>query len=449
MDPDPATGSRLWLWILITAILFILSALFALMETAFASVSRTRIKVLEEKDPRAKRVLYVLDHFDQAVTTLLIVINIAHLSAASIVTLLVTRAYNGTDALAAAVTVSTFATTIAMFFVAELLPKSIGKKTAEASSLAFSGFLRFLMIILWPFSKLLALIGSGVKKGLKDDEEATVTEDELYDIIEDMQEEGAIDEEQGELVSSALQFGDVTVSSILTPRVDLAAFDVNDSPEEIYELLKSSNHSRIVAYEKTVDNVIGVLQIRKYFKKYLKTGRIPEVRPLLDKVYFAHQSMEIDELLTEMSRRKLNMAVITDSYGGTLGVVTVEDILEEIVGEIWDEDDEIKEPLVRLTDDTFLVSGDETVLDAFDFIGFEDPEEKENEDRYTNLRVSDWVFEQFSRIPARGASFRYYDLDVKVTDIRHNRIFKVRMTLLPKEEKEEEKSGEGAERRQK
>ena len=449
MDPDPATGSRLWLLIAVTVILFILSALFALMETAFASVSRTRIKVLEERDPRAKRVLYILDHFDQAVTTLLIVINIAHLSAASIVTLLVTRAFSTSGALAAAVTISTFLTTIAMFFLAELLPKSIGKKTAEASCLAFSGFLRFLMVILWPFSKLLALIGNGVKRGLKDDEEATVTEDELYDIIEDMQEEGAIDEEQGELVSSALQFGDVTVSSILTPRVDLAAFDVNDSPEEIYELLKASNHSRIVAYEKTIDNVIGVLQIRKYFKRYLKTGRIPEVRPLLDKVYFAHQSMEIDELLTEMSRRKLNMAVITDSYGGTLGVVTVEDILEEIVGEIWDEDDEIKEPLVRLTDDTFLVSGDETVLDAFDFIGFEDPEEKENEDRYTNLLVSDWVFEQFSRIPARGASFRYYDLDVKVTDIRHNRIFKVRMTLLPKEEKEEEKSGDGAERRQK
>ena len=127
MDPDPATGSRLWLWILITAILFIFSALFALMETAFASVSRTRIKVLEERDPRAKKVLYVLDHFDQAVTTLLIVINIAHLSAASIVTLLVSRAYNATSALAGAVTVSTFATTIAMFFLAELLPKSIGK----------------------------------------------------------------------------------------------------------------------------------------------------------------------------------------------------------------------------------------------------------------------------------------------------------------------------------
>ena len=449
MDPDPATGSRLWLWILITAILFIFSALFALMETAFASVSRTRIKVLEERDPRAKRVLYILDHFDQAVTTLLIVINIAHLSAASIVTLLVSRAYNGTSALAAAVTVSTFATTIAMFFLAELLPKSIGKKTAEASSLALAGFLRFLMTILWPFSKLLALIGQGVRKSLKSDEEATVTEDELYDIIEDMQEEGAIDEEQGELVSSALQFGDVTVSSILTPRVDLAAFDVNDSPEEIYEFLKSSNHSRIVAYEKTIDNVIGVLQIRKYFKKYLKTGRIPEIRPLLDKVYFAHQSMEIDELLTEMSRRKLNMAVITDSYGGTLGVVTVEDILEEIVGEIWDEDDEIKEPLVRLTDDTFMVSGDETVLDAFDFIGFEDPEERENEDRFTNLLVSDWVFEQFSQIPARGASFRYYNLDVKVTDIRRNRIYKVKMTLLPVAEDADEDASESTERRQK
>ena len=302
-----------------------------------------------------------------------------------------------------------------------------------------------LMVLLWPFSKLLALLGQGVTKSLRNDEEATVTEDELYDIIEDMQEEGAIDEEQGELVSSALQFGDVTVSSILTPRVDLAAFDVNDSPEEVFDFVKKSNHSRLVVYEKTIDNVIGVLQIRKYLKKYLKTGRIPEARSLLDKVYYAPQSMEIDELLTEMSRRKLTMAVITDSYGGTLGVVTVEDILEEIVGEIWDEDDEIKEPLIRLTDDTFLVSGGETVLDAFDFIGFEDPEERENEDRFTNLLVSDWVFEQFSGIPPRGAMFRYHNLEVKVTDIRHNRILKVRMILLPTEE---EDGNEDAERRQ-
>ena len=149
--------------------------------------------------------------------------------------------------------------------------------------------------------------------------------------------------------------------------------------------------------------------------------------------------MEIDQLLTEMSKHKLNMAVVTDSYGGTLGVVTVEDILEEIVGEIWDEDDEIKEPIVALTDDTFIARGDETVLDLFEFMDFEDPEEKENEERFTNLRIADWVFENLQAIPVKGSEFTYYNLTVAVEEITHNRIISVKVTVRPEvTEKREE-----------
>ena len=280
---------------------------------------------------------------------------------------------------------------------------------------------------------------------MKNNEGASVTENELYDIIEDMTEEGSIDEEQSELISSALQFGDVTVSSILTPRVDLAAVEVNDSPENILNYVREQNHSRIVVYEKTIDNVIGVLQIRKYLKEYILSGTIPDIRPLLDQVYYAHSAIEIDELLTEMSKHKMNMAVITDSYGGTLGVVTVEDIVEEIVGEIWDEDDEIREPLIKLTNDSFIVSGDETVLDAFNFMEFEDPDERENEDRFTNLLVSDWVFEHFTEIPTRGQQFEYYNLTVKVSDIRHNRIYKVQMDIRREELQDTEPAPASAE----
>ena len=442
MDPAPTDSSRLSIYILVVAFLFLASMFFALAETAISSVSKNRIKVLSDKgDLRARKVLYVTDHFDEAITTLLILTNIAHISAASIVTVAVTSAFK-TDAkaLGIAVTVSTFAMTIAMFFLGEMLPKSIGKKTAEKSSLAVAGLLCVLMKICTPFSKLLSLIGNGVAKNLKTDEEATVTEDEIYDIIEDMAEEGSIDEEQSELISSALQFGDVTVSSILTPRVDVAAVNVDDSPEEVLAFIKEQTHSRILVYEKTIDNIIGVLQIRKFVKKYVKTRKIPKVRPLLDKVYYAHQSMQIDELLTEMSKNKLNMAVVTDSYGGTLGVVTVEDILEEIVGEIWDEDDEIKEPIAKLGATTFRAEGEETVLDLFDFIEFEDPEEDENEERFTNLLIADWVFEQFPTIPEKGESFRYHNLQITVDEMVHNRILSVLCEVLPEtdEEKEDE-----------
>ena len=432
MDPD----SRLSIVIIIIS--FIASQFFALTETAIASVSRTRMKVAEERgDVRAKRVLRVLDSFDEAITTILIGTNIAHILAASLVTVLVTRMFHLSGAALSWVSLSTFLFTIVMFFLGEMLPKSIGKKANENCSLACSGILLVLMKIFWPLSKLLSLIGNLTSKLFRAEEEQTVTEEELYDIIEDMEEKGSIDEEQSELISSALQFADVTANSILTPRVDVSAFDVSDTPEEILSFVKAQTHSRVLAYEKTVDSVVGVLQIRKYLKEYLKTGVLPDVRAMLDPVFFAPQSMEISELLSEMTKRKLNMAVVTDSFGGTLGVVTVEDILEEIVGEIWDEDDEIREPIVELSDHTFLARGDETVNDVFDFIGFEEPEE-ENRDRFMNLFVSDWVYEQFTLIPKTGDSFRYGNLLVTVTEMDKNRINRVQVEVLPEDEGSEE-----------
>ncbi len=424
MDDD----SRLQL--IIVVLMFIASAYFALTETAISSVSKNKIKVSAERgDGRAKKALYVLDHFDDAITTLLICTNIAHIVAASLMTVIVTRKWG-----LSAVTLSTFLVTLAMFFFGEMLPKSIGKKASEKASLSCSGFLTVLMKIFWPFSRLLSGIGNLTARSMKGGEEFSVTEDELYDIIEDMAEEGSIDEEQGELISSALQFADVEVSSILTPRVDVAAVNVNDSPEEILKFIQEQNHSRILVYEKTIDNVIGVLQIRKFLKSYIKNKKIPAVRPLLDEVYYAYQSTGIDELLDEMTRRKLNMAVVTDSYGGTLGVVTVEDILEEIVGEIWDEDDIIRDPIVEITKDVYLVNGDETVQDTFDYIEFEVPQEEEDQDRFTNLLMSDWVCEKLGRIPARGDSFEYHNLTVLVNEVVHNRILKIRVDVERKEE---------------
>ena len=424
MDPD----SRLSM--IIVALLFIASAYFALTETAIASVSRNKMKVAADRgDTRAKKVLYVLDHFEDAITTLLILTNIAHIAAASLVTVVVTRNW-GLNA----VTLSTVIVTLLMFFAAEMLPKSIGKKISEKSSLACSGLLVVLMKLLKPLAFILTSLGNAVMKHSKGEEEATVTEDELYDIIEDMAEDGDISDEQSDLISSTLQFSEVTAASILTPRVDVAALDVNTDPETALEYIRAQNHSRILVYEDTVDRVVGVLQIRKFLRHYIAAKEIPDIRQLVDEVYYTHQSVQIDELLMNMSRRKLNMAVVTDAWGGTLGVVTVEDILEEIVGEIWDEDDEIREPIVKLTEDTYLANGDETVLSVFDFMEYEDPEEEENEERFQNLLMADWALEQFSQIPEKDQYFTYHDLKITVSEIEHNRIFR----LLIEREREEE-----------
>ena len=421
MDPDSRT-------ILIVCLLFIASAYFALTETAIASVSRSRIKVRADKGtPGARKVLYVLDNFEDAITTLLICTNIAHIAAAAIVTAAVSRRWGLT-----AVTASTFITTLAMFFVGEMLPKSIGKKLSERMSLACAGLLVVLMKVLKPVTFLLSGIGKLTLKIAGAGDEVSVTEDEIYDIIEDMTEEGSLDEEQSELISSALSFGDLTVTSIMTPRVDVEGIDINTPSEKILENLLSQNHSRLIVYDGTVDNVVGVLQLRRFLKSYISRKTIPNIRRMTDKVFFAHQSMPIDELFDNMTQNRFNIAVVLDGFGGTLGIVTIEDIIEEIVGEIWDEDDEIKEPIVRLSDDTILASCDETVESAFDEIGYEEKDEAEA-DRFTNLLLCDFIFEKLGSVPKKGDSFGYNNLKIRVEEVDHNRVLTAKIVIKPEE----------------
>ena len=419
-------------WFLVAALL-LCAAYFAVAETAFASASRIRVKTAADRgDARAKTALYVLDHFDRAISTILIGTNIVHIAAASLVTVAVTRTWG-----LSAVTLSTVLTTIVVFFAGEMLPKSIAKKYPERLSLACAGSLRLLMRLFAPLSALLTWIGETAAKLTPGEGEISVTEDELYDIIEDMTEEGSLDEDRGDLISSALQFGDVTVESILTPRVDVEAIDIDDSPEEILSQVKSQNHSRLPVYEGSVDNVIGVLQIRTFIKAYLLQGKAMDIRPLLDPVCFTHQSTKIDELLPRMSRERMNICVVTDNYGGTLGIVTVEDILEELVGEIWDEDDVVKEPMEDLGGGLWLVDADESVSDVLEQLDYEDPEGNEE---LVNTLMGEWAYEQFSAIPKVGDSFHYHRLSVTVSHMEHNRILKLKVSLLP----EEEEGGEQA-----
>jgi len=423
-------GSRLP-WLIVILLLFG-AMYFAMAETAFASVSRVKLKTDADRgDLRAKRALFISDNFDRAITTILICTNIIHIAAASIVTVQVTRRWG-----LGAVTLSTAITTVVVFFVGEMLPKSIARKYSERISLATANALRFFMLILKPVSSLLTAIGSAAARLTRGDPEASVTEDELYDIIEGMTEEGSLDEQQGDLISSALQFGDVTVESILTSRVDLAAIDVAMSHADILTFIKEQRHSRLPVYEGSIDNIIGILQIRTYIKAYLHSGGDLDIRPLLDEAYFVHQSTNIDELLPVMSRRKLNMAVVTDNYGGTLGVVTVEDILEELVGEIWDEDDTVQEPIVPLSDDEFEVDSRETVGDVFDALGVEYDEEDDEE--LVNKLMGELCYEQFSAIPAEGDQFDYRGLRITVAAMQHNRILRLRVRILPPDRDEPE-----------
>ena len=414
-------GSILSVLIILALLLF--ADYFAVCETSFAAVSRIRLKTaMERGDRRANKAMYVCEHFDKAITTILIGTNIVHLSCASYVTVLVTRRWG-----LSAVTLSTFVTTLVVFFVGEMLPKSIAKKYSLRLALGTASSLVFFMHLLTPVSFILTKIGEFASRLTKGDSEVSVTEDELYDIIENMTDEGDLDSEQGDLVHSALAFGDLTAESILTARVDMETIDVDDPLEEILSQVKASRHSRIPVYQDSVDNIIGVLQIRRFMREYLQKREKTDLRSLLDEPYFVHQSAKIDELLSVMSSKKINMTIVTDSYGGTVGIVTVEDILEELVGEIWDEDDEVVEPCVDHGDGSYSFDAGVDIEDAFEFMEYEDPDETD----FDHKLLGEWAYEQFDAIPKEGDSFTYNGLRVTVEKVQQRRIMKLHIQRLP------------------
>ena len=414
-------GSILSVLIILALLLF--ADYFAVCETSFAAVSRIRLKTaMERGDRRANKAMYVCERFDKAITTILIGTNIVHLSCASYVTVLVTRRWG-----LSAVTLSTFVTTLVVFFVGEMLPKSIAKKYSLRLALGTASSLVFFMHLLTPVSFVLTKIGEFASRLTKGDSEVSVTEDELYDIIENMTDEGDLDSEQGDLVHSALAFGDLTAESILTARVDMETIDVDDPLEEILSQVKASRHSRIPVYQDSVDNIIGVLQIRRFMREYLQKREKTDLRSLLDEPYFVHQSAKIDELLSVMSSKKINMTIVTDSYGGTVGIVTVEDILEELVGEIWDEDDEVVEPCVDHGDGSYSFDAGVDIEDAFEFMDYEDPDETD----FDHKLLGEWAYEQFDAIPKEGDSFTYNGLRVTVEKVQQRRIMKLHIQRLP------------------
>ena len=429
-------GRTAGLWLLAAA-LVVFANYIAVAETALASVSRVKIKVLEEKgNRRAALVLQLLDRFDRTISAILILTNIAHIAAASLVTVAVNQLWGLT-----AVSVAGLVTTLVLFFFAEMLPKSFAKMYPVRLCLVTAVPLNLMCRALRPLTAVLSFIGGAAVRRLDGDEEpVSVTEEEIHEIIDDMTEEGSLNEEQGDLISSALEFNDLTVESILTPRVDVAAVDIDDDPEEILTFIRGQNHSRLPVYEGTVDNIIGILSIRRYLRAYLQaTGawdadaspdeeklRSLNLRKLLDEPLFVTENTKVDELLPRMSRERQTIAIVTDHYGGTVGIVTVEDILESLVGEIWDEEDVVEEPVIDLKNGSFLVDAGETVADAFWKIGFEDPG---NDETLMNKRVGEWVFEHFTAVPRVRDHFEYLGLKVYVARMEHNRIRKVMMKL--------------------
>ena len=322
--------------VLFVLILLALAAFFAVSETAFASASQAKLKVSADRgDDRAERATDIMDNIESAITTLLICTNIVHLTIATVVTVMVTRLWGLNF-----VSVSTIITTLVVFFVGEMLPKSIAKKDPEKYALKTAGFLQIMMKVFGPLASLLTWIGTKTASFINKEVEISVTEDELKDMFEDLADEGVLDEDQEDMMSSLIDFTDTRTGRILTPRKDVVGIDINMTDEEVFDRVSELTHSRVVVYDEDIENVKGILRIREYLKQYLRTGQIPSVSELMVEPYWVSSTTMLDELIEEMSQARQNIALVRGVNGKFLGLVSIEDILEELVGDIYDESDE-------------------------------------------------------------------------------------------------------------
>lgn len=419
MDTDSSLYTFIFLCILIG-----LSAFFSASEMALSSVNKVRIKTMaDDGDKRAAKVLALTERFDRTLSVILIGNNIVNIAVSSILTVLATTLFG-----AGGVAIATAVATVLILIFGEITPKCIAKEKSEDIALGVSSILSIVITVLYPvavfFVKLQNLISRIAGAGKN---QPYVTEQELLNIIETIEEEGVIDEQRSELMQSALAFDETVAQDVLTPRVDLTAINIADSPEKIKQLVLTERFSRIPVFEKTLDNIIGILHTRDYLEAMLKTGQAPEdIRPLLAKPVFVHKSQRIAALLNDFRRKRVHMAIVTDDFGGTMGIVSMEDVLEELVGEIWDEDEEAEVDFVQTEPFVYRVSGDFPIETALERIGCE---LKHFDSEFST--VGGWALEQLGYIPAVGESFEANGISVTIDEMDEQRIVMVTMRYVP------------------
>ena len=405
--------------------LIVVGGLLAGMETAYSSCNKIRMKHnAENGDVKSQRVLKIIDQPDKSISTILILLNIIHIAAASIATVIAVRYLGEIGSL-----VSTIVLTIIIFTFSEVIPKSIAKDNADAYARTFAPLLKFLIVILTPVSYVLSAVGRLVRKLMGNaPKEPTMTEEELQSMIETIEEEGVIEADKSELIQSAIDFLDTTAADILTPRVDIMAVDIDWSKEKIDSIVIKEKFSRLPVYENTIDNIIGVLHTRKYLKGILNNTAV-DVASVMDEPIFVHQSLLVNTLFEMMSARRVHMVIVTDDYGGTAGLITMEDIMEELVGDIYDEDDIVEEEFVYLDDGVLEVVGElrmDELLDELDI--------PYNDDDIEHKTVSAWTMEHLQNIPEAGDFFEYMGLSVSIKELDGMRIEKLLVKVMEKEE---------------
>ncbi len=421
-DPGP---SMYLVWLLLLAF----SAFFSASETALSSVNKIRLRNrADDGDKRAALALRLADDYDKTLSTILIGNNVVNLSMASLATLIVTSRLGDSGA-----AIATAVTTVLVLIFGEILPKSFAKEHSETFSLGVARPLQFFRIILTPAVWVFVIIKrifTG-RRGTELNVQPSVTEDELKTIIDTVEEEGVLSQQETGIIQSAIDFDNTTVQEILVPRVDITAVEIGTPPQEILDICTQQGFSRLPVYEGSIDNVVGVLHAKDLLA-CLTRGEAIDVRALMRDVMFVYRTKKINSLLADFRRTKQHMAIVTDDYGGTAGLVTLEDVLEELVGEIWDETDADETPIRDLGNGRWEVQGDVNIEDLFDAIGFSD---KYFDCDYAS--VAGWALDVLEHIPSAGEGFTYKNLHITVQKVEDQRILSLLVEQIDPKQSEE------------
>ncbi len=411
--------------IILMVICLLLSAYFSATETAFSSINKTRLKAMAEKgNKKAEKTLALAENYDKLISTILIGNNIVNIALASIGTVLFVNLLN--EEIGA--TVSTVVITVAVLIFGEITPKSIAKDFPEKFAMFSMPYIRLLIWLLTPLTVIFSFWKKLVGKLFRGEEDDKMSPEELLMIVEEAEQEGGIDTDEGDLLRNAIEFTEIRAEDILTHRVDLEAVPQDADKEEIAQKFSDTRFSRLLVYNENIDDIVGVIHLKDFYKD---NGIIKDdISTIMSPPLFIHKFEKIDDLLKQLQQAKSHIAVVVDEYGGTLGIVTMEDILEELVGDIWDEHDEVVEQFTKLNENTYLVDCATNFEEFCEF--FELASESES------ISLGGFIMEQLGRIPTKNDKFTFEHLDFIIEETDSRRVISTKVIKNEKEDKEDE-----------
>ncbi len=392
--------------ITIMVICIILSAYFSATETAFSSLNKTRLKTMAEKgDKKAVRALKLSESYDRLISTILIGNNIVNIAVASIGTVIFVNLYGSKGA-----TISTAIVTVVVLIFGEITPKSIAKDSPESFARFSAPFINIMIYILTPVNFVFSAWKKLVSKLLRVEENSKMSQEELLMLVDEIQQDGSVDNDEGELIRNAIEFTDQEAGDILTHRVDVEAVSSDSSKEDIAEVFYKTRFSRLLVYENNIDNIVGVIHL----KDFITPKGMSNIKEIMSNPVFIQRTVKINDLLKILQSSKSHIAVVVDEFGGTLGIVTLEDILEELVGEIWDEHDEVVEDFIKLDDNTYSVDGSLSFDDFSEYFDITDDT--------SSISVGGWVMENTEKLPEVGDVLNFGELTITVEEAESHRI---------------------------